>query len=146
MIWCVSRIINCIYIVHLCKLSFIQVANQNIKNKWNYLSGLTFVSGNGSCLTQETSSGQLMILAVFIIIDLWPDVEVIGRSWKSSPTVLWSPKFLRGFRTYSTSPMTSTSSHGSIIIIKTAKIISWPEDASWIRRETSPLTNVSPDE
>ncbi len=39
-------------------------------------------------------------------------------------------------------PMTSTFGHRSIII-KTAKIISWPEDASWIRR--SPLTNVSPD-
>ncbi len=45
-------------------------------------NGLTFVSGEVSCLIQEASSGQLMISAVFIIIYLWLDVEVIVGSWK----------------------------------------------------------------
>ncbi len=33
-----------------------------------------------TCVIQDASSGQLM--AVFIIIDLWSDVEVTGGSWK----------------------------------------------------------------
>ncbi len=32
------------------------------------------------------------------------------------------------------------------LLIKIAKIISWPEDGSWIRSEMSPLINRSPDE
>ena len=38
-------------------------------------------------------------------------------------------------------PMTSTCGHRSIKV--TAKIISWPEDTSWIRRETLPHTKTS---
>ncbi len=40
------------------------------------------MSGNVLRLIQDASSGQLMILVVFKKIDLWPDVEVIGGSWK----------------------------------------------------------------
>ncbi len=48
--------------------------------------------------------------------------------------VLWSPRFLRDFdrELFQHPPVTSTSGHRSII--KIAKIISWPEDASLIGR------------
>ncbi len=44
------------------------------------------MSGDVSRLIQDASPGQLMILAHFII-DLWPDVEIIGGSWQSSRSI-----------------------------------------------------------
>ena len=58
------------YLVHILQLKFA---------KSIYSSGLAFISGDFSCLIQDASQGQLMILAIFII-DLLPDVEVIDGS------------------------------------------------------------------
>ena len=89
----------------------------------------------------------------FVVEGMFRAVQVLAKTAASPQPVLACrfssviTKIPKRFwlRTSQLLPMTSTSGHRSIII-KTVKIISWPEDASWIRREMSPLTSVSPDE
>ena len=78
----------------------------------------------------------------------WMSLILLTKSWEwgvriFSPEVQWYIKsyMLSNFLTcncFKLPPMTLTSGHRSIKI--TAKIISWPADASWIIRETLPLT------